>query len=213
MKRFLLVRHGETAWNREGRIQGWAQISLTDTGRRQAEATATYLADHAPDAATVISSDLPRAAETAAILRTESYPDVPLREEPGWRERDFGVFQGYDSTEFFTDFPEYAILEQGRSAAANTPEKGESYLEFRDRIRTEWQTVTDCVDNDAVVLVVHGGVIRVIVSMIEDLGVADGLREVTPGNGSVTVIGYDGERDEAEIIHRDVRDHLEPHRV
>lgn len=213
MKRLLLVRHGETAWNRDDRIQGWAQVSLTDRGRHQATATAAYLADREPDVDAVISSDLPRAAETASILHSRAYPETPLREEAGWRERDFGVFQGYDSAEFFTEYPEYAVIENGRAAAENTPEKGESYLEFRDRIRSEWSALTDRIDGDTVVLVVHGGVIRVIVAMIEGLDFGTAIREVSPGNGSVTVIGYDCGRDEAEILARDERDHLGRHRV
>lgn len=62
----LLVRHGETTWNRDGVIQGWADSSLTDRGRRQARAVGRRLAGEGVDR--LVASDLQRARETAAVL-------------------------------------------------------------------------------------------------------------------------------------------------
>ncbi|MFB6103617.1 MAG: histidine phosphatase family protein [Halobacteriaceae archaeon] len=213
MKRFLLVRHGETTWNREGRIQGWAHASLNDAGRRQAHAVATHLAADAPDVTEIYASDLPRAVETVDIIREEAFPDVPVTVDEGWRERDFGVFQGYDSGSFFEEYPEYAVIERGHEAAARTPEKGESYLEFRNRILDQWATFTRKVTADEVVLVVHGGVIRVIVAAIEGLSMPEAIQEVQPDNAAVTEIAYDCGREEARVVDRNRNEHLGRRRV
>lgn len=213
MKRFLLVRHGETNWNREGRIQGWAQNSLNDAGRRQAEALATYLATEAPEVEHIYASDLPRAVETVEILTDETYPDVPVTYDAGWRERDFGVFQGYDSGSFFQDYPEYAVIERGEKAAQKTPENGESYIEFRERILEQWTTLTATVDADAVLLVAHGGVIRVIVAAIEDISMQDAIRDISPANATVTEVEYECASGDAHIVSRNVPEHGKRHQV
>ena len=88
--RFCLVRHGETAWNAEGRLQGQIDIPLNAAGRAQAEATAARLAAHRFDA--LYSSDLSRALETAAPAAT--LLGLQTRPTPSLRERQFGGFQG-----------------------------------------------------------------------------------------------------------------------
>jgi len=213
MKRFLLVRHGETAWNREGRIQGWARASLNDAGRRQAQALATHLAADAPEIAEIYASDLPRAVETVEIIQQQAFPDVPVTYDEGWRERDFGVYQGHESGSFFEEYPEFAVIERGHEAAANTPEKGESYLEFRDRIRDQWDMFTGAVGADEVLLVVHGGVIRVIVAAIEGYTLPEAIRNVQPDNAAVTEIAYDCGREEAQVVDRNRNEHLGRRRV
>lgn len=209
MKRFLLVRHGETSWNRENRIQGWAQVSLNEAGRRQGRALATHLAEAAPDVGLIVSSDLPRAVETVEILQEATYPDVPVTVDAGWRERDFGVFQGHHSKRFFEQYPEYAVHRQGRAAAARTPEKGESYLTFRDRVLDQWQTLTEEVTAEEVLLVVHGGVIRVVVAAIDEYDVTEAVETVRPDNGSITEVTFDCSSGTAEVPVRNRRDHLE----
>jgi probable phosphoglycerate mutase len=85
-----LVRHGETAWNAEGRMQGSVDVPLNDTGRGQAQAAASALA-HRPIGA-VISSDLSRARETAEAIAGPQGLEVIT--DPALRERAFGVVEG-----------------------------------------------------------------------------------------------------------------------
>ncbi len=101
MTRVLLIRHGETDWNRDRRIQGVTDIPLNNTGRRQAAAAAAAIRDIvSPDAAlTVVSSDLLRAAETAAIIAAELGIAEPTP-EPLLRERAYGEGEGLDVDEF-----------------------------------------------------------------------------------------------------------------
>ncbi|GGK41044.1 phosphoglycerate mutase [Pilimelia terevasa] len=86
----VVWRHGNTDWNREGRVQGGTDVPLNDLGRAQAAATARALAALAPTA--IVSSDLRRAADTAAALAAQT--GLPVRTDARLRERFFGQWQG-----------------------------------------------------------------------------------------------------------------------
>ncbi|MFT4305349.1 MAG: histidine phosphatase family protein [Microbacterium sp.] len=105
MTRLLLIRHGETDWNRDRRIQGVTDIPLNDTGRRQAAQTAQLLRTILPAdvPATVVASDLLRAQETAAIIARELGLDEPVL-SPLLRERAYGEGEGLDVAEFTARF-------------------------------------------------------------------------------------------------------------
>jgi probable phosphoglycerate mutase len=96
-----LIRHGETDWNRDRRIQGSTDIPLNDTGRAQAKSAAALLRASldAREPVRVVSSDLSRARETAAIIAAEL--DLPApRQYAGLRERDYGEAEGVGFEEF-----------------------------------------------------------------------------------------------------------------
>jgi broad specificity phosphatase PhoE len=92
---FLLVRHGETDWNAEGRLQGHTDTLLNEYGRRQAQALAEDLAAETLDA--VYASDLARARETAEIIGGRIGLPVALRTD--LREKNWGTWEGLTSTE------------------------------------------------------------------------------------------------------------------
>ncbi len=92
----MLVRHGRTAWNAEGRAQGHADVSLDDMGRAQAEAMADMVADFEP--VLLVTSDLARARETAAFL--EKTTGLTAREDRRLREYDVGERTGLTAPEF-----------------------------------------------------------------------------------------------------------------
>ncbi|MFB6112104.1 MAG: histidine phosphatase family protein [Halobacteriaceae archaeon] len=208
MKRFLLARHGETEWNREGRIQGWSQVSLNDVGRRQARALGEFLAETYPNVEAIHASDLPRAVETVSLLREASgWGDVPVTYDRAWRERDFGVYQGLASEKFFEEHPEFALLERGQEAAAAVPECGESYLAFRERVLEAWATLTET-NHDVVLLVAHGGVLRTILGSILGLGLREALQTLSHENTGMAEVEYDCTTGEAAIVHRHRADHL-----
>lgn len=100
MTTLILVRHGETDWNRDRRIQGTTDIPLNDAGREQARDAALRL--HAvlgAETPIVVSSDLQRAAETADIIATGLGTDVERR-YPELRERGYGQAEGVAFAEF-----------------------------------------------------------------------------------------------------------------
>jgi len=95
MTTLLLVRHGETDWNAEGRLQGHTDRPLSDYGRRQARELAGDLEDEALEA--IYSSDLARARETAEIVGERL--DLPVVLDPDLREKDWGTWEGLNAVE------------------------------------------------------------------------------------------------------------------
>lgn len=108
----ILVRHGETDWNRDRRIQGSTDIPLNDTGRAQARAVGGQLRDALaePSRAVVASSDLVRAAETARLIAAELGVAEPAA-YPELRERGYGQAEGVGVEEFHARWGEWAVAE------------------------------------------------------------------------------------------------------
>lgn len=156
--RIIAIRHGETAWNADTRIQGHADIPLNDTGRWQADRLARALADEPIHA--VYSSDLSRALETAcAIART--HPDLtgrPPRQVQALRERCFGMFEGKTWAEIDANWPDLAVRWRQRDPAF-APEGGETLLQLKERIRQATHAIASRHAGEQIVLVAHGGVL------------------------------------------------------
>lgn len=105
MSRLIVWRHGETAWNAARRVQGHADVELSQTGRDQAVAAAERLAGLNPVA--IVASDLVRAVDTAAAL--SAVTGLPVRRDPRLRERYYGPWQGRSLSEIAERWPaEYA---------------------------------------------------------------------------------------------------------
>jgi len=194
--KLLLVRHGETEWNAEGRIQGWAPVGLSERGRRQAERVSAYLADRY-DITAVVSSDLQRTVETADTIADGV--GQPTETDRRLRERHFGVYQGLLSATFFDRFPEMDLLESGRDAAEYTPESGESWVDVRERV---FAAIDDLEDGTGTTVVVtHVNPIRILLGNRKGLDLVSTLTELSVDNCSVTEIGPDGRiRSENETV-------------
>lgn len=149
-RRLLLWRHGRTAWNAEGRIQGQADVPLDAVGLRQAAESAPLLAAERPDA--ILSSDLSRATATAAALAAVTGLGVQVDER--LRESAFGDWQGRTGDEIAAYWPEaYARWRAGEPIdlpGVETPE------EVADRV----VAALDRTVGDTVVVVTHGGAAR-----------------------------------------------------
>ncbi|MEK9951087.1 MAG: histidine phosphatase family protein [Curvibacter sp.] len=153
--RILAIRHGETAWNVDTRIQGHLDIPLNDTGRWQARRLARALA--ARDALhAVYSSDLQRAHETAQAIAAAT--GAPLRTHAGLRERGFGLFEGRTYAEIEQTWPEESEHWRRRTPDWCPPQGGESLIEVRARILQTLQELAAPHAGQQIVLVAHGGV-------------------------------------------------------
>jgi len=187
MATVLLARHGETRWNREGRVQGWAPTALTDRGREQARALGAWLTDeYAVDR--VVASDLRRARETAAVAADAGTLPTPVHDE-GWRERGFGVYQGFLAERLFER------LGGGGSVSAldADPEGGERIEQFVERVRTARRDLQANVPRDETVLVVtHGGVIKLLLADLDGREPAAALAEHSQDNCALNEIRLDG---------------------
>ena len=155
--RIIAIRHGETAWNVNSRLQGHLDIPLNDVGLWQARQAALALADEPIDA--IYSSDLQRAWVTArAIAETTQ---APLTAHQGLRERSFGVLQGHTFEELEAKEPEQAYRWRKRDPAF-APEGGESLIALRERITATTHALAAQHVGGQIVLVAHGGVLDVL---------------------------------------------------
>ena len=158
MPRFLLVRHGESTWNADGRWQGWADPPLSDVGEQQARDAAERLVD--TGLTRVASSDLQRARRTAELI-AEKLALGEVLVMPDLRERDVGAFSGLTRAEIDVRFPGWDHLHLAPGA--------EPSAAFAARVRRGLDQVATAAGEDDVVLVVtHGGSIRM---MERELGI------------------------------------------
>jgi broad specificity phosphatase PhoE len=167
----VMVRHGETDWNRDNRFQGHADPHLNETGRAQARALARELSSESFAAA--YTSPLRRAAETASIiaaaLRLEPVPDMSLKEV------DVGSWSGLTRTEVQERFPGGFArwLQYGHGW-----EDGETYDELGERVVSGLLRIAERHDGGRVLAVTHGGPIRSALASAERVSFEDARRSI-----------------------------------
>jgi 2,3-bisphosphoglycerate-dependent phosphoglycerate mutase len=155
--RLIAVRHGETAWNVDTRIQGQIDIGLNATGLWQAQRAGQALADE--DIGVIYASDLSRAWQTAEeIARPHG---LAVQPEPRLRERAFGHLEGMSFAEIESTLPEDAKRWRERDPEFE-PVGGESLLTFRDRVTRVAAELAARHPGQLVTLVAHGGVMDVL---------------------------------------------------
>ena len=155
--RIIAIRHGETAWNKDTRIQGQIDIPLNDTGLWQAERAAAALQHEA--VAAVYSSDLSRAAQTAAAIAAPLKLNVA--HHTGLRERHFGECQGSTWTELAERQPEITDLWR-RRVPHFAPPGGESLLTLQARVVATLDELAARHLGEQIVVVAHGGVLDIV---------------------------------------------------
>jgi len=153
--RIIAVRHGETAWNVDARIQGQLDIQLNETGRWQARRVGQALSGEQLSA--IYSSDLERAHETARAIGEAAGIDVVPH--PGLRERRFGMFEGKTFDEIQQNWPEHALNWRKRIPEWEPPEGGESLLQLRERVNRTVHDLASRHSGELIAVVAHGGVL------------------------------------------------------
>ena len=164
----MLVRHGQTAWNLEGRAQGHTDVSLDETGREQARAMAPYLAAMRPVA--LWSSDLARARETAEYVAAAA--GLPVQHDSRLREFDVGLRAGLTVEEFADRFPaEHAAWASGH-VTGGVP-GAETVADVIGRVVPALEEVLRATARgETAVVVAHGAALRVSLAAL--LGWPDG---------------------------------------
>ena len=156
--RIIAIRHGETTWNVDGRLQGHLDIPLNDIGLWQAKQAAQALVDE--DIAAIYSSDLQRAYVTAQAVANVT--GKPLKADAGLRERCFGEFQGKTFQDIEAAYPEAAQKWRKRDPSFVLGGTGESLLTLRDRIASTVDKIASLHEGEQIVIVAHGGVLDVL---------------------------------------------------
>jgi broad specificity phosphatase PhoE len=170
LRRLILLRHGQTDYNVDGRMQGHIDSCLTDAGHEQAAEAAPVLASLAPDR--LVSSDLRRAVDTAEVVGVAC--GLPVKFDPRLRETHLGLWQGHTVAEIERDYP--GAIATWRSDPGWAPPEGESRIDVVARSRPVVDELdAEFADSDGVsetvLLVAHGGLIA---------GLVTGLLELPP---------------------------------
>jgi len=186
MLEVLLVRHGETRWNREGRVQGYhADSPLTETGLDQALALGRRMVTEALSA--LYSSDMGRTRQTVAPIMQST--GLPVNFDVELRERNYGAFEGRTFKEVERDFPEAYAHFRTRDphfAAAG----GETTVQFHDRVIRALERIAAQAVGARIAVVSHGGVLGVMYRHAMNIPV-EAPRNYTIANASINRFGYE----------------------
>lgn len=151
--KLIVIRHGETVWNAEARIQGHGDSALTATGVAQALAVAKRLAGDGLDA--IIASDLGRVRQTVAPLA--ELTGLSAQFDAGLRERNYGVFEGKTVAELDVEMP--GEFEKYRVHDLHgAPPGGESLAQFHARVAATMERIAVAAAGRKVAVITHGGV-------------------------------------------------------
>ena len=182
MGKLYIVRHGETVWNREGRIQGHTDVGLSERGREQARLLAQRLESIALDAA--YASDLSRASDTARVILKDR--EVPLYPTPRLREYHKGAFEGLTEGElrarYPSEYPGYVAKDLDYA-----PEGGESTRGVSARMAAVINEIKERHLSDNVLVVGHGGSLRAAMMALLGMPMDANWRFVF-GNCTLTIV-------------------------
>lgn len=206
--RVILIRHGETTWNRATRIQGHTDIPLSALGLAQAERLAEALADE--PLAAIYSSDLSRARATAeAVARVHG---LSLRLDAGLRERAFGRFEGLSWQEIDQGYPEDAARWRRREPDFAVG-GGESLNVFSARCLAAARRAAAAHPGQGIALVAHGGVLDCLYRAATQAAL-DAPRSWQLGNATInrllatpegfTLVGWNDDRHLAGLSADDI---------
>jgi len=185
--RMWLVRHGQTDWNAQGRVQGHTPTELNEAGRGQARALAQLLAVGGNKFAAIWSSDLPRAHQTAEIIAEKLGMEV--QSTTNLRERSFGTYEGASSEEIRAARTVLGLEQTGDLADWTGMPGIESNEVLWERVSVFLRELSGKYADKDVLVVTHGGVISRAVYRI--LGIVEGTPRRFPlSNGIVAIVQW-----------------------
>jgi len=188
MTRVIVVRHGQTEWNVEARIQGQGDSRLTAEGLAQARAIASRLAREPFDV--LVSSDLGRAAETARAIAERCNKPIVL--DARLRERHFGVGEGMTYEEVDSAYPGAFARIRNVDPDFVIP-GGESRRQFHARVVSAMDSIAQAHDGRTIVVVTHGGVLATFFRHVHSIPL-DVAHPIAITNASYNVLTHDGSR-------------------
>jgi probable phosphoglycerate mutase len=199
--RMLLVRHGETEWNRQKRFQGQIDIPLNDNGKQQAEQAAAFLKAVPIDAA--VSSSLSRPRETAEII-LKYHPHITLETTDGLKEIGHGEWEGMYEHEIEAGYPGLLKQWQEHPETVQMPgEGGENLDQVWERAIATWnQIVAQYSGTEKPVTVMvsaHDAINKAILCHVAALG-PESFWQFKQGNGAVSVIDYPDGLNSAPVL-------------
>ena len=195
MTKLILVRHGQTEWNIDGRYQGQTDVPLSADGVRQAQ----LLADHFPlekvDA--IYSSDLNRAMVTAGYIAQRF--GIQVQPEPAFRELSFGAWEGLSYEEIVSGWPE-AMKDFLKHPDRLEIPNGESFPHLQDRAMARLREIIKVHEGGRVVIVAHGAILRTILCSALHMSLAH-VWTIRQFNTALNVVCYDGDWSSVELMN------------
>lgn len=185
--RVFAIRHGETAWNAQSRVQGQLDIGLNAVGRAQAQRLRPALEGESFTA--VYASDLLRARETAEAFAVPA--GLAVQTDRGLRERAFGIFEGLTYAEIEQRWPQDSQRWRRREPAF-APEGGESLEDFQARAVQAAARLAAAHGGETIALVAHGGVLDALYRAATRAGLS-APRTWELGNASINRLLYSAE--------------------
>jgi probable phosphoglycerate mutase len=205
----LLIRHGETDWNREKRLQGYLDIGLNSIGVEQANLLAKVLATESIDVA--YASDLSRAYDTA--LTIANHHEIEVQQDALLRERCYGEIQGKTYAEIEQSHPENYQAWVTRNANFQ-PKDGESLQQFYDRVITGVKQIAKRHMGQTILIVAHGGVLDCVYREAAKIDISE-KRKIELLNTSLNRLVFDGENfqilswGDTSHLHNDALDEID----
>ena len=186
--KLIIVRHGYTDWNQEHKFQGQRDIPLNKKGKRQARQTAAELGEEKIDS--IYCSDLKRARKTARLINKEHELEINLCKK--LRELNFGDWEGCTYREIKQNWPD--LHEQWQENPVKyPPPAGEKLADFKERIEAVFSRLVAGNKGETVLVVTHGGVIRVYLTVVLDL-FPDGFWQFNIDQAAINIIKFFAER-------------------
>jgi len=194
--RVILVRHGETNWNKQGKFQGQIDIPLNETGKKQASAAGSFLKDIPIQKA--FSSSMQRPFETAQII-LESHNKIKIMRQGDLVEIGHGLWEGKLEAEIASKWPKLLELWKEHPEQAQMPQ-GENIQEVWDRSISCWEEICKNLEpTETALIVAHDAVNKTILCHLMGLKASD-IWMIKQGNGGITVIDISNEEDQPDLI-------------
>jgi 2,3-bisphosphoglycerate-dependent phosphoglycerate mutase len=197
--KICLVRHGETAWNAEGRIQGQLDTLLTDVGLAQARAVTKALAMETFTA--IYASDLTRVRQTAEPTATKLA--LPVQLNAALRERHYGIFETLTYPEAKARYSEKFARFKARDVDFDF-DSGESLGDFSARAITCFNTIVNAHAGEQILIFTHGGVLEMIYRHVKRITLS-APRDFELPNAALNWIEVAGQRSDvlvwADVVH------------
>lgn len=189
--KLILIRHGQTSWNKKKRYSGLADIALSTAGKRQAGRLRERLKGEVIHK--VYSSDRKRAVQTAAII----FQKLAIDKIPDLKEMDFGVFEGLTYEEIMKKYPAIYKRWLDNPFGASIPE-GESLIAFGMRVSGAIKRILSRNRGKTVAVVSHGGAISIFVNKITKSG---NFWRLIPSSASISIIEFTDGRPKVRLFN------------
>jgi phosphoserine phosphatase len=186
--RIILIRHGETEWNRLHRFQGRSDIALNEKGKMQARALAKALQNK--DITAIYTSPLKRAVDTAQHIQ-KFHSSLPLIKEPGFLEMDLGDFEGMEGKQWAVSYPLFRAQWEKSPASLSMP-GGESLVEVQNRAVQALKRISEnFYPGSTIVICSHNFVIISLLCFVADISLNQ-FRAMRQDTASLNVVFTDG---------------------